>query len=131
MEEHEIEIRPVRQFYAAELAVSDNTESGNPAGLAIAVTWLTVLLDEIGISQFQCFFQNQFREVGQAVADFHDLQLAAEIGDRNAKQTCPLKLSERLYEMLAVHLVKTGDTLIQFLCHFACRKRSRKQARVE
>ena len=64
---------------------------------------------EIEPGGFERIVQHRFREKSEAVADLHDGQRTAEIGDRNAEQAGALELCERLHARLAVRRLQVRE----------------------
>ena len=102
MQKNEVQIGSVRQLHTAQLAVRDDADTCCAQSTFRRITRNTMLAGEIGPGNIKCVVQYDFRQFGQSIADFHDRQIAAEIGHGNAKKRRSLKLAENFDLLFAV-----------------------------
>ena len=71
VQEHQIKVRTVTQFYATEFAIADDHKLGLQYGLALCICRVAVFQYHLLIGQLRDFFQRHFSQHGEVVTDAH------------------------------------------------------------
>ena len=113
VQENQVQVGAVRKLQSAELAVTDDAESGISLLTVDDVGRSAVLRCKVAPCNMQRIIQHRLGQPGESVADFHDWQRAIEISDSYVKHGRALKPHENCRSLLGVSIRVTCQPLVQ------------------
>jgi hypothetical protein len=103
VQEHQVKVRPITQFQAAQLAVPGNRDHDRTKiRFIIAAIRGTVRLRHLLPGKVHAALNDQFGDVGEPVADAHQRQPAGKIGQRHREHRDLLELPQCLHLTLRI-----------------------------
>ena len=102
VQEHEVEIRRIAEFHAAELAVARDPDPRQAGACRIGAARLAVQVHRVAPGERECLLDDQFGNVGQSVADLHERQASGEVQHRDAEGRGAAEMAQRVDPQLLV-----------------------------
>ena len=113
VDEHQVEVRAVAQFDAADLAIADDDEI-RVAVAAVAALGRAVPGHRVPPGQRQHLIEDRLGQPGQVVADLHQRQRAGELRGGHAQAVRQLEVAQRLHLLFQIVLGNPRQPLAQF-----------------
>ena len=131
MEKDEIQVGPVPELVAAELAVGDDDQAGRHGARLAASLGLAMTRGDLHPGEIERFLHDQLCDVGQAIAHFHDGQPTAQVRHRDAEHGGALELPQQLHLVLGVFGSGAGHPAAKLRREFLTLRDSLDQPRIE
>ena len=127
--EHQVEVRAITQFETAELAVTDDAQARGAR--RFAVHGHAVPRHEFAPGGVEREVEQDFRRIGQPVADLHQRQVPEAVGDRDPEHCSTLELAHGFKRGFDILGIEPADLLGHEPVQLLARRRRLEQSRIE
>ena len=132
MQEHEVEVRPVAELEAAELAVGHDDHARRPERrLTRTAARRAVPRRDLSPRERQCLADDELRDVGEPVAHLHERQASGEVRHGDTEHRGTLELSQEIDLSLGVVAARTAHARAQVALELGPRRRRIEEPVVE